>query len=133
MVWNDYFDLAVDRRERPFRPLPSGKISLAAARALGLGLLVAGMAFAAVAGRSPEGWRSDTAMLTAFGFFIGIPLVKAIAQPEPKNVQAAIKQCIMGLVLFDAVLATAYAGLWGLLVALLLIPALLLGRRVYST
>src|SRR5262245_28722487 len=26
MVWNDYFDLEQDRRERPFRPLPSGRI-----------------------------------------------------------------------------------------------------------
>src|SRR3954454_3550433 len=27
MVWNDVFDVEQDRRERPFRPLPSGRIS----------------------------------------------------------------------------------------------------------
>src|SRR5947208_9514410 len=27
MVWNDFFDVEQDRRERPFRPLPSGRIS----------------------------------------------------------------------------------------------------------
>lgn len=247
MVWNDYFDLAVDRRERPFRPLPSGKIPLGTARALGIGLLLAGLAFAGLAGGSAEGWSSEPIMmaaflvaaifaydgwlkqtpvgplsmgacrflnvllgtsladpgtltaghrlhlalvvglyivgvtwfarneagrssvthlrgaaavilgasllglavaarrpegqvtlaypflLTGFGFLIGIPLLKSIAQPEPKNVQAAIKQCIMGLVLLDAVLGTAYVGLPGLLIVLLLVPALLLGRRVYST
>src|SRR5438034_11690528 len=28
MVWNDYFDVEQDRRERPFRPIPSGAIIL---------------------------------------------------------------------------------------------------------
>src|ERR1019366_1143630 len=28
MVWNDYFDLDQDRRERPDRPIPSGAITL---------------------------------------------------------------------------------------------------------
>src|SRR5262249_37352212 len=234
MVWNDYFDVAVHPKERPFRPLPSGKIALGTARLLGIGLLVAGLAFAAFAGWTPDGWsteplviagtlvaailcydgwlkqtpvgpismgacrllnvllgtsladagtlspghrlhlalviglyitgvtwfarneagRSLTAhlraaaavmlaalllglalaarrpegtvplvfpfLLTAFGFFIGIPALRAIAQPEPKNVQAAVKRCILGLVVLDAILATVYAGLWGLLVILLL-------------
>ena len=31
MVWNDFFDIEQDRRERPFRPLPSGRISCVAA------------------------------------------------------------------------------------------------------
>jgi 4-hydroxybenzoate polyprenyltransferase len=44
MVLNDVFDFDMDQRERPFRPLPSGQISKAAARGLGIGLLVAGIA-----------------------------------------------------------------------------------------
>src|SRR5437868_8098899 len=27
MVWNDFFDVEQDRRERPFRPLPSGRVA----------------------------------------------------------------------------------------------------------
>jgi hypothetical protein len=246
MVWNDYFDLAVDRKERPFRPLPSGKISTATACWLGVGLMVVGLAFAGVAGLGEswssepliiaaalvaaiiayDGWLKQTPvgplsmgacrllnillatsltepsvlsaghrlhlalviglyivgvtwfarneagrsspahlrgsaavmlaalllglavaarrpegeipiafpfLMTAFGFAIGVPVLKAIGQPEPKNVQAAIKRCILGLVVLDAVLATVYVGLWGLLIVLLLVPALALSRRVYST
>src|SRR6266851_6106191 len=52
MVWNDYFDFAEDKRDRPFRPLPSGKISRRAAFGLGVALQLGGVALAAVAGRS---------------------------------------------------------------------------------
>lgn len=44
MVLNDVFDVEVDRRERPQRPLPSGRISLPTARMLGFALLLAGLA-----------------------------------------------------------------------------------------
>ena len=47
MVWNDYFDRAVDAIERPQRPIPSGRISAAAAQRLGLGLITAGLLAAA--------------------------------------------------------------------------------------
>src|SRR5947207_11747756 len=47
MVWNDYFDLEQDKRERPFRPLPSGRVSPEAAARLGVVLLVLGVASAA--------------------------------------------------------------------------------------
>ncbi len=40
---NDVFDLELDRRERPERPLPSGRISLIAAKRLGFGLLAVGL------------------------------------------------------------------------------------------
>src|SRR5438477_9048609 len=43
MVWNDYFDLDQDRRERPFRPLPSGRVTRRAAFWLGVSLLAAGL------------------------------------------------------------------------------------------
>lgn len=43
MVLNDVFDLPVDAEERPFRPLPSGRVSLATARAVGWGLLLSGI------------------------------------------------------------------------------------------
>ncbi len=49
VVLNDVFDLETDRRERPKRPLPSGRISEAAARQLGWKLLVLGVIFGTMA------------------------------------------------------------------------------------
>ena len=43
VVLNDVFDLDIDRQERPERPLPSGRVSLFAARLLGWKLLVLGV------------------------------------------------------------------------------------------
>ena len=43
MVLNDVFDLETDRRERPERPIPSGRVSLKAARRLGWNLLALGV------------------------------------------------------------------------------------------
>lgn len=43
MVLNDLFDVEEDRRERPERPIPSGRVSLSSARLLGWGLLFAGV------------------------------------------------------------------------------------------
>ena len=67
-------------------------------------------------------------LLVVLAFLIGIPVSKAIAGPTPRHVQAAVKRCLMGLVILDAVLATAVAGTVGLIILLLLIPILLLGR-----
>lgn len=50
LVFNDYFDLEEDRRERPFRPLPSGQVSRRAAVYLGAVLMVSGVMFAATVG-----------------------------------------------------------------------------------
>src|SRR5262249_37415304 len=103
MVWNDYFDLAVDRRERPFRPLPSGKIPLATARALGFGLMLAGVAFAALAGWSSEGWSSEPAMMAAF-------LVAAILAYDGWLKQTPIGPLSMGACRFlNVLLATSLA------------------------
>jgi 4-hydroxybenzoate polyprenyltransferase len=240
MVWNDFFDLEQDRRERPFRPIPSGRVSRRGAALLGAGLLVAGVVFAgladgflgtstflalglvvaillydrwlkriwagplgmgtcrflnvllglSVAGTLPEWsvhlasvvgiyivgvtWFARTEartssqfalsmaaavmfcglalalplpvwfapstssplfpyLLVGLGFLVGIPVSQAIAEPAPKRVQAAVKRAILGLVVLDAVLATVFAGISGLLILLLLLPALYLGRWLYST
>jgi 4-hydroxybenzoate polyprenyltransferase len=53
---------------------------------------------------------------------------RAILGPTPLLVQAAVKRSLQGLVVLDAVLATALAGWVGLLVLLFLAPILLLGR-----
>ncbi len=42
-VINDYYDVEIDRINKPYRPLPSGRVSLNAARNLAIGLFAAGV------------------------------------------------------------------------------------------
>ena len=72
-------------------------------------------------------------LLAGFGFLVGTPVASATRTPSARDVQRAVKRSILGLALLDAVLASAFVGWPGLLIALLLVPAVLLGRRVYST
>src|SRR5262245_19389004 len=53
MVWNDFFDVDQDRRERPGRPLPSGRVSRGAAAGFATGLCQVGVGCAALAGSAP--------------------------------------------------------------------------------
>ncbi len=241
MVWNDYFDIEQDRRERSFRPLPSGRVSPKQAARLGMALFAVGVLFAALAGRTSfwvalclvgailayDGWLKRTwagplamgacrflnvllgvsacgsllwprgahvalvvglyivgvtwfarteaqqssqnalrgaatvmllsvilalplpvflppeqrssvlfpYLLVGLSFLVGAPVVRAIANPAPSRVQAAVKRSLMALILLDAVLATATAGLIGLIILLLLAPSLYLNRRrwLYAT
>jgi hypothetical protein len=58
----------------------------------------------------------------------------AAVEPAPVNVQAGVKHSILSLIWLDAATAAAVAGPgYGIAIATLLIPALILGRRVYST
>jgi 4-hydroxybenzoate polyprenyltransferase len=82
MVWNDYFDLEDDRRDRPFRPLPSGKISLTTARRLGLTLTLIGLASASLSGVDPAGSRLD-AMIIAGALVLAIVLYDARIKRTP--------------------------------------------------
>ncbi len=49
VVLNDVFDRDIDRIERPERPIPSGRVPVATAASLGLGLLAAGVLSATLA------------------------------------------------------------------------------------
>lgn len=51
MVWNDVFDREVDARERPERPIPSGRVRLQMAVVLGTVLIAAGCNLALAAGK----------------------------------------------------------------------------------
>lgn len=248
MVWNDVFDRAEDAAARPFRPIPSGRVTVRTAILLGVALFAGGLLFAGLAGatgdgdwnplpltmaacivvavfaydgglkltpvgpvamaccrflnvllglsalpdgvlpvetrlhlagvvgvyivgvtwfaRTEEGRSSPRHLLAAstvlvislvlamalkarlpvgtgtvafpyllvlFGFVVGRPAARAVATPGPREVQAAVKRCILGLVGLDAVLATAFVGVPGLGILLLLPPALLIGKWVYST
>ena len=72
-------------------------------------------------------------LLVLFGFLIGRPVARAVSSPGSREVQAAVKRCVLGLVVLDAVLAAAFVGLPGLVILLLLPPALVIGKWVYST
>ena len=50
MYLNDYFDRAIDARERPGRPIPAGDIGANAVAAAGFGMLCAGVVLLAVTG-----------------------------------------------------------------------------------
>jgi len=72
-------------------------------------------------------------LLAGYAFYAGRSVIAAIRVPTSKNVQNAVKTCILGLIIFDAILAMAFVGWKGLLIVLLLIPAHRLGKWVYST
>jgi 4-hydroxybenzoate polyprenyltransferase len=74
-------------------------------------------------------------LLVLFGFAVGLPLSRAIASPTPSNVQAAVKRVLLGLIVLDAILASAVAGTIGLVILVLLAPALYLNRMrwLYAT
>lgn len=54
IVLNDVFDRDIDARERPTRPIPSGAVPLRTAIALGIGLMVTGVAIATWIGPGPS-------------------------------------------------------------------------------
>ena len=249
MALNDFFDLEQDTRERPERPIPSGRVTPPAARAVGLGLLSAGTALgwtaSYVAGEIRPGlvatllaacvllydgalkatrggslvmgacrmlnvllgmsladgsWMAvhwivasgiglyivgvtifarreaaassrsqlvlGAAVLVAgigllaslpwwvtglewpavrvpgrwylfwglIGLLIAWRCVRAILDPRPPIVQAAVRGCIFSLVILDAGASLAVQGpFWGLVILSLLMPTMFLGRWIYST
>ena len=256
IVLNDIADVEIDRTERPQRPLPSGRVSMMAAKRLAFGLVVAGFLLVTTAGwlqvgntttyapvlrlmwvsaglvvaigsydllakETPIGpvvmglcralnlalgmslswtigwneglipiaalgfyvssltffgrqeaetssrWRlatgaagillaiavlgvliADTTMASqrysgdyfllvlwlAFMIHVGRKALAAIRQPTPQHVGRAMKVFILGIVVFDALLAAgAHGWIAAVIILAFLLPALLLGRRVYST
>ena len=128
-----WFARTEEGRSRPRALLPAAGVLVAS---LLLALLLRAKLHAASGTAKPLAELGTVAfpyLLVAFGFLVGRPIARAIADPGPKNVQAAVKRCVLGLVVLDAVLATMFVGLPGLLVVLLLPPALTLGKWVYST
>ncbi len=75
MVLNDWFDLEIDRRERPHRPLPSGRISQATAARLGWGLWGLGILAGWGASLAVGHWRTGliaTALAAAIVSYNGL-------------------------------------------------------------
>ncbi len=68
IVFNDLHDLETDRRERPARPLPSGRITMRAAWTLAIVLSVTGLAAAGAASLHADGatgWAPFRPIITA--------------------------------------------------------------------
>ncbi len=60
--------------------------------------------------------------------------VAAIADPSLRRVQLAVKECILSLIVIDAVACYAVRGVpWAIVILALLAPTLVLGRWIYST
>lgn len=71
---------------------------------------------------------------------IGWRMVRAVMQPEPEVIQPAVKVAILSVVMLDAAICLGWVGMagpggiaWVLLILLLSLPAMFLGRWVYST
>lgn len=110
MVWNDLFDVEVDRRERPQRPLPSGAISDRAATVLGVALIALGTGAAAGAGYAAGSIAAALAIL--------IVAYDGSLKQTPFG-PAAMGGCRLLNVLLGMSAATAVPSLrWELLVAL---------------
>lgn len=59
---------------------------------------------------------------------------RAIVDPSPLNVQRAVRNCIMSLIVLDAAVCVGVRGPYhGAAIVLLIFPAMLLGRWLYST
>lgn len=93
MILNDVFDIDVDRRERPLRPLPDGRISLSAARTTGWGLLFVGVVLAALSGYLP----GEDVVLTWRGGLIGILLGVMIVLYDGPLKRTPLAPLAMGL------------------------------------
>ncbi|QDU60674.1 (S)-2,3-di-O-geranylgeranylglyceryl phosphate synthase [Planctomycetes bacterium Pan216] len=70
----------------------------------------------------------------AFTGLLGNRVGTAISDPSPQNVQRAVKAGVLGLVIIDGMMVLGLVGLVpGIVVCLLLVPALYLGRWIYVT
>lgn len=71
---------------------------------------------------------------SVFGCLILWRCALAVVDPQPRRVQAAVKHAILSLVMINAVVCFAARDIfWATVVLLLVAPAMLLGRWLYST
>lgn len=74
------------------------------------------------------------ALLAGFALFLAIRVVPAISEPGPQTIQRAVKTAVLGIIVINAATCATFAGALPSLVVLAhLIPALWIGRWIYST
>src|SRR2546426_214357 len=154
MALNDACDATLDARERPERPIPSGRITragafpvaglllplclgLAAAPGLRPVLLALGLLLAIAVALFVLGWGpgglTGLVFLALLAAWLGPPVRDAIADPAPRRIIGVIKAAVLGIILLDAAFTSASRGLVsGALVAACFVPAYVLGRRFAS-
>lgn len=71
MILNDVCDAELDKKERPERPIPSGRISRKTARNIGIALLVAGVALAHLASVLTEQWQTAQVSIALAAAIVG--------------------------------------------------------------
>jgi 4-hydroxybenzoate polyprenyltransferase len=112
-----------------------GVLLMGAMVVMACGVVVLG---ASAAYPTPAGWQMQPRFYWLLLLLLMVTVLRrsaaAAMDPAPQNVQAAVKHSILSLIWLDAATAAAVAGpMYGIGVAALLIPALALGRWVYST
>ncbi|MFP3208223.1 MAG: UbiA family prenyltransferase [Nitrososphaeria archaeon] len=87
--WNSIYDLEIDRINKPYRPLPSGRLTVREARIIAVALTWAALALAALVGRMFLALASAAMLLT---FLYSAPVVRLKSRLWINNVtQAAIR------------------------------------------
>lgn len=118
MVFNDYFDIEQDKRERPHRPLASGRVSPVKAFRLGCLLMVLGSAFALLADVTDGngGWR---ALSTAIALCVAILLYDGWLKSTRAG-PVVMGSCRFLNVLLGLSIAPEPIAAWGVALALVL-------------
>ena len=80
---NDAFDWRFDEKARPERPIPSGRVAVGEAHAIGFGLLAAGIAVLLLQALAPGGRGSLAPVLSGLGLAGAIVLYDAWHQHNP--------------------------------------------------
>lgn len=81
--------------------------------------------------RAGGNWRLFWGVMAVL---IGWRALRAIIDPLPGNVQAAVKHCLISLILLDAAVCLGVRGpVCGMAIVLLVLPTMALGRWSYST
>ncbi len=107
VVLNDVLDAALDARERPERPIPSGRAGRTGAAALGAGLLALGLLLAALA--------SAASLAVAAGIVAAVLLYDAWAKHRPLAGPLTMGLCRgLNLLLGVSAVPAALAVLWPL-------------------
>lgn len=97
-----------------------------------MGISVAALALAVWFQRLPGAWFAFVGALSLLSLFVNL-MQAAVHEPTPGRIQSAVRTALLGIIGLDAFLAAAFVGWPGLLILALLLPALFLGRYVYST